>query len=74
MVFVCECGNAECAETIEVTLAEYEAARSQPTLFMVVPGHELGEITRVLDQNERFAVVEKVGEAGATAQRHDPRA
>lgn len=74
MVFVCECGNAQCAETIEVTLAEYEAARSQPTLFLVVPGHELGEITRVLDQNERFAVVEKVGEAGAIAQRHDPRA
>jgi hypothetical protein len=39
-----------------------------------VPGHEHGEITRVLDQNERFAVVEKVGEAGAIAQRHDPRA
>ena len=74
MVFVCECGNAECAETIEVTLAEYEAARSQPTLFLVVPGHEIDDITRVLEQNERFAVVEKVGEAGAIAQRHDPRA
>lgn len=74
MVFVCECGNAECAETIEVTLAEYEAARSQPTLFLVVPGHEHGEITRVLEQNERFAVVEKVGEAGEIAQKHDPRA
>lgn len=74
MVFVCECGNVECAETIEVTLAEYEAVRSQPTLFLIVPGHETDDFTRVLEQNERFAVVEKVGEAGAIAQRHDPRA
>jgi len=74
MVFVCECGNVECAETIEVTLAKYEAVRSQPTLFLIVPGHETDDFTRVLEQNERFAVVEKVGEAGAIAQRHDPRA
>jgi len=73
MVFVCECGNAECAEAIEVTLDEYEEARSQATRFLIVPGHEIDDFTRVLAQNERFAVVEKVGEAGAIAQRHNPR-
>lgn len=74
MVLVCECGNAECAETIEMTLDEYEAVRSQPTRFVIVPGHEIDDVSRVLEQNERFAVVEKAGEAGAIAQRHDPRA
>jgi hypothetical protein len=73
MVFVCECGDADCGETIEVTLDEYEAARSQPTLFLIAPDHEL-QSERLLERNERYVVAEKVGEAAAIAQRHDPRA
>jgi hypothetical protein len=73
MVFVCECGDADCAETIEVTLDEYEAARSQPTLFLIALDHEL-QSERLLERNERYAIAEKVGEAAAIAQRHDPRA
>jgi hypothetical protein len=73
MVFVCECGDADCAETIEVTLDEYEAARSQPTLFLIARGHEI-QSERLLERNERYVVAEKVGEAAAIAQRHDPRA
>ncbi|MDP9304314.1 MAG: hypothetical protein M3O92_07385 [Actinomycetota bacterium] len=74
MIFVCECGDAECSETIEVTLTEYEAARSQSTLFLIVPGHQSKELEHVVEQNDRFAVVEKVGEGEAIAHRHDPRA
>jgi hypothetical protein len=67
MVFVCECGDTECSETIQVSIAEYEAARSQPTMFLIVPGHEINEFERVVEQNDRFAVVEKVGEGQAIA-------
>ena len=74
MVFVCECGDAECSETIQVTLAEYEGARSQPTVFLIVAGHEINEFERVVEQNDRFAAVAKVGEGEAIAYRHDPRA
>jgi hypothetical protein len=73
MIFVCECGDVDCAETIEVTLDEYEAARSQPTFFVIAPGHEI-QSERVVEQNERYELVEKVGAAAAIAQTHDPRA
>ena len=73
-VFVCECGDRACSEAIEVTLTEYETARSRPTLFLVAPGHETTEFEHVVEQNERFAVVEKAGAGEAIARRHDPRA
>jgi len=52
-MFVCECGDPNCAEPLEVTLKEYEAARADPTTFLVVPGHEIsvkGAIIRVTAQ------------------------
>jgi len=74
MAFVCGCGNAECSETVELTLTDYEAARSQADLFLLVPGHEIGEFERVVEQNERFTLVEKVAEGEAIAPRLNPRA
>lgn len=71
--FVCECSNAECAETIEVALDEYEAVRAHPTFFLIVPGHEVETIERVVERGARYAVVEMVGDAAATAERHYPR-
>ena len=63
-MFVCECGDAECSETVEMTRAEYEAVRSRRTHFLIAASHELTEFARVVEHNERFAVVEKLGEPG----------
>ncbi len=38
--FVCECGNTECSETVEVRFDEYQQARENSTIFLVSPGHE----------------------------------
>lgn len=70
---LCECANSGCIETIALTLDEYEAIRSMPTHFFVVPGHEVPEIERVVTVSERYVVVEKVGEAGIAAAHLDPR-
>ena len=66
-LFVCECVDAECAESLEITEAEYEAVRSEGTRFVIVPGHQLPEVERVVSGNERFLVVEKVGAAAQVA-------
>ena len=59
-MFQCECGDTEgCDEQVEMTLAEYERARRQRDRFAVAPGHENAEIERVVERNERFAVVDK---------------
>jgi hypothetical protein len=61
-MLVCECGDADCSETVELTLAEYETIRSRRTHFLIAPSHELTEFARVVEHNDRFAVVEKLGE------------
>ena len=57
--FLCECGDPGCAQPIVMSLEEYEAVRSDPKRFVVVPGHEIRDVEDVVETNERFAVVEK---------------
>ncbi|MGN6431930.1 MAG: hypothetical protein ACTHNB_14555 [Gaiellaceae bacterium] len=70
---VCECGMEQCAEPIEATVAEYEAVRTNPRRFLVVPGHEHTDTARVVERNSGFVAVEKLDEAGEVAIEHDPR-
>ena len=70
--YLCECSDMTCIETIELTNDEYERARSRPTVFMLVPGHERLEIERVIEGNERFLLVEKIVAVDAV-QETDPR-
>jgi hypothetical protein len=60
-LFICECSNTACAESLELTVEEYEAVRAHPTRFVVKPGHQLAGIERVVEGNGRFLVVEKIG-------------
>ncbi len=71
--FLCECANDACTAAIEMTLEEYEVVRSDPRRFPVALGHEVPEIERVAEENERFLVVEKFGVGGDIAERLDPR-
>lgn len=72
-LFICECSNTICAESLELALEEYEAVRARPTRFVVKPGHQLAGIERVVEGNGRFLVVEKIGRAADVAQTDDPR-
>jgi hypothetical protein len=71
--FVCECGDLDCLERLELTRAAYEEVRSNPKRFVVVPGHEKAEIERVVARGEGYFVVEKLEEAADVAIEHDPR-
>jgi len=57
--FVCECSDAHCVDPVRLTPTEYADVRSHPTRFFVVPGHEMDELERVVEENERFTVVQK---------------
>jgi hypothetical protein len=58
--FRCECGDPHCVFSIDLTRAEYESVRDYPTRFAVVPNHENPESDRVVSENERYAIVEKL--------------
>jgi hypothetical protein len=71
--FLCECANEDCVETMELSIAEYEAIRSSPVQFPIKPGHDFPEFERVVEENGRYAVVEKFGEAARIVSQLDPR-
>jgi hypothetical protein len=71
--FLCECGDQNCAEQLRLTLAEYEGVRSEPTQFVVLPGHEVPEMEHIVQSGDRFSVVRKQEEAAEVAEQHDPR-
>ena len=72
--FVCECGDRGCSCAIDLTLAEYQSVRAYATHFAVARDHENPESEQLIEEHERFAVVETVsGEAVKLARRSDPR-
>jgi hypothetical protein len=74
MTVVCECGDLACAEQIEISIQEYERLRSEPTLFAVLPGHEMEDVEDVVGRQDAYHVVRKhPGGPARLAAETDPR-
>ncbi len=71
--FRCECARLGCNLLVELTPAEYEEIRSHPRRFMMIDGHQVPELERVLERREGRVVVEKLDQAGKFAATEDPR-
>jgi hypothetical protein len=74
--FICECADVSCTVIVQLSAAEYRAVRKQPTQFLYTRGHEATCLgwCRVLDEFERYTVIEKIGDAAEVATALDPRA
>ena len=73
--FLCECGDANCTQRLEVPLEEYEDVRQDSTRFLVRRGHVVPEVEQVVQRRRRYAIVQKVDRVAATiVRRLDPRA
>ena|SRR5579862_3892252 len=73
VAFRCECGSLRCNMLVELTVGEYERVRASATHFVLVAGHEIPAIERVVEREAAYVVVEKVGEAADVAEETDPR-
>lgn len=74
MTAVCECGNGDCTDRLEIPVAEYEKARADPRRYIIVPGHELPEFESVVESRDAYEIVEKrEGTAASVAEETDPR-
>ena len=73
--WACECTNTNCPEPVLLSIEEYEAIRAEPTHFLVSPDgeHVDPRIERVVQREERYWVIEKVGVGAAVAEAFDPR-
>jgi hypothetical protein len=74
MSVVCECGEGACAQQIEIGVEDYEHVRADPTHFIVLPGHEIGDVEEVVAHGSAYHVVRKrPGGPAELAREHDPR-
>lgn len=73
--WICECATEACSVLVQLTVAEYETVRSDPTHFLVAPNeaHVAAGVESVVRRNERYWIVEKVGRAGEVSEKFDPR-
>jgi hypothetical protein len=71
-LFICECGDPACAESLEVLWEEYEAVRADPARFIVLDGHQRRGVERVVDGNGRYLVVERIAVAAELAHAGEP--
>ena len=74
LTVICECADGDCTERIEIAIPAYERVRADPRRYIVVSGHVLREFESIVEQADRYDVVEKRdGEAARLAEETDPR-
>jgi hypothetical protein len=64
-VFICECSDVDCFGTLELSLAQYDCIRSVPTWFILKSGHADPALDQLVNENDRFIVVERSVEKAA---------
>ena len=58
-VFLCECDDPCCAESVEVAIATYRAIRARTNRHLVAPGHALIGPQQVIVASRGFHVLEQ---------------
>jgi hypothetical protein len=56
---VCECANPLCTERMLVPAPTLHALHADPKLFVVLPGHQIPDLERVVDEIDGYLVVQK---------------
>jgi hypothetical protein len=73
--FLCECAEESCTQVVPLSDREYERIRADPTHFLNAPGHEVaaGPHGEVIERNDGYVIVQKIGKAGEIAEELDRR-
>jgi hypothetical protein len=73
-LFFCECSDFACRQKVPLTRALYEAVRSRPEWFLIVPGHEVPDLEEVVQRADTHWIVEKPPIVAGITRGADPRA
>jgi len=57
---VCECGNKDCFQTIEVSPPAWELAHGPEDQFVVAPDHIYPDLERVVERTDGYWIVQKL--------------
>jgi hypothetical protein len=69
----CECMDETCTERVTMTIAEYEAVRSDSNMFFVRQGHHYPDVEELVREEPAYIVVRKIGAGAPVAKKLDPR-
>src|SRR3954464_3345953 len=69
--FLCEGADPGCFEAVMLSMEENDRIREHPSRFVLVAGHEDAEAAheRIIEAEKGYAIVGKLGGAGAEAAR-----
>lgn len=70
--FHCECADDKCAKRILVNHHEYNEIHKHRDRFVIVPGHEVESIERIIRREPGYNVVEKLSSPPDKANRLNP--
>jgi hypothetical protein len=74
MTVICECGDADCTERLELGAQDYERVRSDARRYVIACGHEIPDVETVVEQGEGYDVVQKhEGAPAELSRKTDPR-
>lgn len=59
LLFYCECADEKCRERISLTPKEYTEQHRNSSQFILIPGHHIPEIERIIFEGDKYIVVEK---------------
>ena len=59
MTVICECGNSDCTERLELRVQDYERIRGDARHYVIAKGHEIPSVETVIEQAEGYDVVQK---------------
>jgi hypothetical protein len=71
---LCECGDASCADRVEITRVTYERIRSDPETFVLTRAHDQGLVEVVIERTPGYVIARNIGTAARIAVTGDPRA
>jgi hypothetical protein len=71
--FLCECADPSCTERIRLSKVQYEWVRAKATRFVLAGGHAAPQVEHVVEREDDYTVVEKLGVAGRVAASLNPR-
>ncbi|MCW2961805.1 MAG: hypothetical protein JWM25_629 [Thermoleophilia bacterium] len=55
---MCECALVNCQDMLELSRGDYDRVRSVISWFVVLPDHMIPPAEKVVEQNERFWIIE----------------
>lgn len=58
--FFCECSDLDCRERVTIRPSRLREIHRDSERFVVLPGHEIPRVERVVDQEDGYLIVRKI--------------